>query len=85
MMISGINLCMHLKRTGLVDFQHNSKLDMPQMTLIFDRSSEHLKLFHQLQYNPNPLTNNLPELFDHTKFIDVKQVENDTLRLISHT
>ena len=45
MMMSGMGLCMQLKRIGVSDFDNSVALGVAEMTQIFDSTIEHLKRF----------------------------------------
>ena len=48
MMLSGVGLCMQLKRIGVSDFNNSVSLGVPEMTQIFDSTIDHLKRFDTL-------------------------------------
>lgn len=48
MMVSGMGLCMQLKRLGVSDFKNSVAIGVPEMTQIFDSTIDHLKMFDTL-------------------------------------
>ena len=48
MMLSGVGLCMQLKRIGVSDFNNSVSLGVTEMSQIFDSTIDHLKRFDTL-------------------------------------
>ena len=48
MMLSGVGLCMQLKRIGISDFNNSVSLGVTEMSQIFDSTIDHLKRFDTL-------------------------------------
>ena len=48
MMVSGMGLCMQLKRLGVSDFNNSVAIGVSEMTQIFDSTIDHLKRFDTL-------------------------------------
>jgi len=48
MVVSGMGLCMQLKRLGVSDFNNSVAIGVSEMTQIFDSTIDHLKRFDTL-------------------------------------
>jgi hypothetical protein len=64
MMVSGMGLCMQLKRLGLSDFNNSVAIGVSEMTQIFDSTIDHLKRFDTLNTEINDPTPVIRDSFE---------------------